>query len=193
MSLTKILTFVFLAIAIGIAYYLFDRIKYSIEEEERIAAIEAQVIDKLKYIRDAQLLYKEANGQYTSDWNKLISFLDTGELYIVQRREITTLLDYGAEETTIEIDTLGSIPVRDTLYHTPIYNSFKIENIASIPHSGQKFELFADKISRNNVEVDVFEVVDIAPVNPERRGEESIKGPLRVGSRTEVTTGGNWE
>lgn len=193
MSLTKILTFVFLAIAIGIAYYLFDRIKYSIEEEERIAQIESQVIDKLKFIRDAQMLYKEANGQYTSDWNKLISYLDTGRLYIVQRREITKLLDYGAEETIIEVDTLRSIPARDSLYHTPTYDKFRIENIASIPHSGQKFELFADKISRNNVEVDVFEAVDVAPVNPERRGEESIKGPLRVGSRTEVTTGGNWE
>ncbi|MEM6845356.1 MAG: hypothetical protein AAF944_09650 [Bacteroidota bacterium] len=193
MSLTKILTYVFLAIAIGIAYYLFDRIKFSIEEEERIAYIESQVIDKLKYIRDAQLLYKEANGQYTSDWNKLIGFLDTGTLYIVQRREITKLLDYGAEETTIEIDTLDQIPVRDSLYYTSIYDDFKIENIATIPHSGKRFELFADKISRNNVEVDVFEVVDVDPVNPARRGEESIKGPLRVGSRTEVTTGGNWE
>ncbi|MEM8966678.1 MAG: hypothetical protein AAGE93_09695 [Bacteroidota bacterium] len=193
MSLTKILTYVFLAIAIGIAYYLFDRIKFSIEEEERIAQIESQVIDKLKFIRDAELLYKEANGQYTSDWNKLIDFLDTGKLYIVQRREITKLLDYGAEETTIEIDTLGSIPVRDTLYHTAIYDNFKIESIATIPHSGKQFDIFADKISRNNVEVDVFEVVDVAPVNPARRGEESIKGPLRVGSRTEVTTGGNWE
>ncbi|MGB3587212.1 MAG: hypothetical protein WBA23_11760 [Tunicatimonas sp.] len=193
MSLTKILTFVFLAIAIGIAYYLFDRIKFSIEEEERIAAVEAQVINKLKFIRDAELLYKEANGQYTSDWNKLIGFLDTGRLYIVQRREITTLLEYGAEETTIEIDTLDQIPVRDTLFHTPVYNNFKIENIASIPHSGRQFNLFADKISRNNVEVDVFEVVDTAPVNPARRGEESIKGPLRVGSRTEVNTRGNWE
>ena len=193
MSLTKILTIVFLLIAVGIAYYLFDRIKFSIEEEERIARIESLVIDKLKFIRDAELLYKEANGQYTSDWNKLISFLDTGKLYIVQRREETTLLDYGAEETVIYIDTLGNIPARDTLYHNPAYDKFKLENIAAIPVSNERFELFADKISRNNVEVDVFEVVDTAPVNPARRGEESIKGPLRVGSRTEVTTGGNWE
>lgn len=193
MSLTKILTIVFLLIAVGIAYYLFDRIKYSIEEEERIARIESLVIDKLKFIRDAQLLYKEANGQYTSDWNKLINFLDTGRLYIVERREETTLLDYGAEETVIHIDTIGSIPVRDTLFHTPVYDKFQIENIATIPVSNERFELFADKISRNNVEVDVFEVVDTAPVNPARWGDESIKGPLRVGSRTEVTTGGNWE
>lgn len=193
MSLIKILTIVFLAVAIGIAYYLFDRIKYSIEEEERVAAIEAQVIDKLKFIRDAEVLYKEANGQYTSDWNKLINFLDTGRLYIVQRREETVLLDYGAEETTVHIDTLGSIPARDTLFHTPAYDKFQIQDIATIPHSNGRFELFADKISRNNVEVDVFEVVDTAPVNPERRGEESIRGPLKVGSRTEVTTGGNWE
>ena len=193
MSLTKVLTIVFLLIAVGIAYYLFDRIKFSIDEEERIARIESLVIDKLKFIRDAEVLYKEANGQYTSDWNKLISFLDTGSLYIVQRREETTLLDYGAEETVIHVDTLGSIPVRDTLYHDPAYEKFQIQNIAQIPVSNKQFELFADKITRNNVEVDVFEVVDTAPVNPERRGDESIRGPLRVGSRTEVTTGGNWE
>ncbi|MEQ9441191.1 MAG: hypothetical protein RIG62_19260 [Cyclobacteriaceae bacterium] len=193
MSLTKVLTIVFLLISVGIAYYLFDRIKFSIEEEERIARIESLVIDKLKYIRDAEILYKEANGQYTSDWNKLISFLDTGRLYIVQRREETTLLDYGAEETVIHIDTLGSIPVRDTLYHDPAYDKFQIQDIATIPVSKERFELFANKIKRNNVDVDVFEVVDTAPVNPARKGDESVRGPLRVGSRTEVTTGGNWE
>lgn len=193
MNLTRILTFVFLLIAVGIAYYLYDRVKFSIEEEERIAAVEAQVIEKLQFIRDAQIMYKDANGQYTSDWSKLKSFIDTGTVYITQRREITQLLDYGAEETTIEVDTLEAVPVRDSLYSKPNYQKFDLNNISEVPETGAEFELFADKIDRNNVEVSVFEVKDPAPVNPERLGEESVIGPLRVGSRTEVTTSGNWE
>ena len=193
MNLTKILTAAFLVIAVGIAYYLYDRVKFSIDEEKRIAQIETQVIEKLRFIRDAEIIYKDANGQYTSDWEKLRSFIDTGTLYITQRREITTLLDYGAEETTIEVDTLASVPVRDSLFSNPSYQKFDLSELSSVPVTNAKFELFADKIDRNNVEVSVFEVKDPAPVNPDRRGEESVQGPLRVGSRTEVTTSGNWE
>ena len=193
MTLTKILTIVFLLIAGGIAYYLFDRVKFSLDEEERIASVEARVIEKLKFIRDAEIMYRDSNGQFTSDWNKLKSFIDTGTIYITQRREITELLEYGKEETTVEIDTLGSISVQDSLYSNPNYEKFDLNNISQVPVTNTQFELFADKIERNNTQVSVFEVKDPEPVNPERRSENSVRGPLRVGSRTEVTTSGNWE
>ena len=193
MTLTKILTIVFLVLAGGIAYYLFERVKFSLDEEERIANVEAQVIEKLKFIRDAEIMYRDSNGQFTSDWNKLKSFIDTGTIYITQRREITELLEYGKEETTVEIDTLGSIPVQDSLYSNPAYEKFNLNNISRVPVTNAQFELFADKIDRNNTQVSVFEAKDPEPVNPERRSENSIRGPLRVGSRTEVTTSGNWE
>lgn len=195
MNLTKILTVAFLIIAIGIGYYLVDSIIGSVEEEKRIARVESLIIDKLKLIRDAEIAYKDANGQYTSDWNKLINFIDTGKIFITQRREETKLLEYGAEETEIFIDTLGSVPVRDSILIRPLYKKFadNLQQLPYVPVTGAKFELFADKIKRNNVDVDVFEAKDPEPINPERRGENSVKGPLRVGSRTEVTTAGNWE
>lgn len=194
MNLTKILTVVFLFIAIGIGYYLVDSIISSVEEEKRIARIESRIIEKLRLIRDAQVAYNDVHGQYTSDWNKLISFVDTGKVYITQRREETTLLEYGAEETEIFIDTLASVPVKDSLFSNPVYQKFEnLERLPYVPVTGAKFDIFADKIRRGGVEVDVFEVKDPQPVNPQRRGENSPKGPLRVGSRTEVTTAGNWE
>lgn len=195
MNLTKILTVAFLIIAIGISYYLVDSIIGSVEEEKRIARVESLIIDKLKLIRDAELAYQDAHGQYTSDWNKLISFIDTGKIFITQRREETTLLDYGAEETEIFIDTLGSVSVRDSILDNPVYEKFAddLQQLSYVPVTGAQFELFADKIPRNNIQVDVFEVKDPDPINPARRGENSITGPLRVGSRTEVTTAGNWE
>ncbi len=193
MNLTKVLTFVFLLMSIGIGYYLVNGIMSSVEEEARVATIERSVIEKLRFIRDAEVAYKDANGQFTSDWDKLISFIDTGTIYITQRREETVLLDYGAEETTITIDTVGRIAVRDSIYDRPNYQKFSLQELMYVPVTRAKFELFADKIQRSGVDVDVFEVKDSAPINPTRRGENSIKGPLRVGSRTEVTTAGNWE
>lgn len=193
MNLTKVLTFVFLLLAVGIGYYLVNGIISSVEEEERIAVIERRVIEKLQFIRDAEVAYRDANGQFTSDWDKLINFIDTGKIFITQRREETVLLDYGAEETTITIDTIGSISVRDSIYDNPTYQKFTLDELMYVPVTRAKFELFADKIERSGVDVDVFEVKDTSPINPARRGENSIKGPLRVGSRTEVTTAGNWE
>lgn len=193
MNLTKALTFAFMLIAIGIGYYLINSIISTVEEEKRIAQIERRVIEKLRFIRDAQIAYRDTHGQFASDWDKLISFIDTGKIFITQRREETILLDYGAEETNVYIDTLGSISVRDSIYGNPVYQKFSLNELMYVPITRSKFEIFADKITRSGVDVDVFEVKDPAPINPARRGENSIKGPLRVGSRTEVTTAGNWE
>ncbi|MFP4089264.1 MAG: hypothetical protein ACLFUB_12625 [Cyclobacteriaceae bacterium] len=193
MNLTKVLTFVFLLLAVGIGYYMVNGIVSTVEEEERVARIERRVIEKLQFIRDAQVAYKDAFGQYTSDWDKLINFIDTGKIYITQRREEIKVLDYGAEETTVFVDTVGIVSVRDSIYNNPVYQKFKLSDLRYVPVTRKEFEMFADKINRSGVEVDVFEVKDPAPVNPSRRGDNSIRGPLRVGSRTEVTTAGNWE
>lgn len=195
MNTTKILTIVLFFVAIGLGYYLVDSIKFKIDEEERIAKMEARVINKLMMIRDAQLAFQGSNGSYTGSWDTLLAFIDTGQIYITQRREETVLLDYGAEETTIYIDTLGSIAVTDTIFTKAKYPNFNLATLAIIPGTDKRFEMFADKIMKGGVEVDVIEVRNIVPVDP-RRSEDNdanIKKPLRFGSRTSITTAGNWE
>lgn len=193
MNFTKILTIVLIIVSIGMAYFLIDSIRQDINEEERIAAIEAGVINKLQMIRDAEIAYQSVHGNYTSDWDKLISFIDTGRIYITQRSEQIITLDYGADSVIVEIDTLGTVSVKDSLFSETKYPSFDPENLAIIPGSeGKEFELYANEINKSGVMVDVFEARDVDPVNPARRSE-SGRGPLRVGSRTEVTTAGNWE
>ncbi len=81
---------------------------------------------------------------------------------------------------------------------TPVVliNYPRIDDIKNLPYlpgdNSKKFELFAGKIVRGNLVVSVFEAKDTNPVNPARRkkGEEN---PLKVGSRTDVSTSGNWE
>lgn len=193
MNLTRVLTIVFVVISIGLTYFLVDSIRTDINEEKRIATIEANIIEKLKMIRDAQVAYQAVNGNYTSDWDKLISFVDTGKIYITQRREHIITLDYGADSVVVSIDTLGSVQVIDSLFSAEKYPNFQLERLPYIPgNETKKFDIFADEINKGGVNVDVFEVKDPEPVNPARLKKAS-RGPLRVGSRTEVTTAGNWE
>jgi len=67
-----------------------------------------------------------------------------------------------------------------------------IQRLPYVPGTNQRFEIFADEINRSGVTVDVFEVKDPNPVNPDRRKNNNEKA-LRVGSRTDVTIAGNWE
>lgn len=67
-----------------------------------------------------------------------------------------------------------------------------ISRLSYIPGSDKQFAIYANKLNKNGVLVDVFEVRDIDPVNPARRANNNEKA-LRVGSRDEVSTSGNWE
>lgn len=191
MNLTKILTIVFYLISIGLAYVLISGIAHDIQEEKRISAVETEVIAKLKMIRDAEISYQAQNGQFTSDWDKLVNYVKTGNIYLTDRKETIIKLDYGADSVVVQIDTLGSIPVLDSLYG----KSFDANALPFVPNSEKKFLLWADKINKSGVMVDVIEVVDPDPVDPTRKESSEIpnRKPLRFGSRTAVSTAGNWE
>jgi hypothetical protein len=75
--------------------------------------------------------------------------------------------------------------------------NINIDQLAIIPltNPATKFDLFADRIEKNRLMVNVVEVRDSKPVDPKRKedNEANNRKPLRFGSRTEVTTAGNWE
>lgn len=192
MNLTKILSIVFLLVAIGTGYYLVNSVKSDIDFDAELRRTESQIVEKLKLIRDAQIAYRGGNGKYASDWDSLISFVDTGKIYIVQRREEIKLLAYGAEETTTILDTIGSVAVMDSLFSPSKVPNFNLQRLPYKPGTDVKFEIFAGKIERSGQMVDVFEIRDPNPMNPARRRNDNERA-LRVGSKTDVTTSGNWE
>ena len=193
MNVTRILSIVSLLIAIGLGYLLFKGVDNVMEEEKIIARTEARIIEKLQMLRDAQVAYLASHGEYADNWNDLRNFIEQGDIYLVQRIETTTLLEYGKEETTVRFDTLGSVPVMDSLFNERKHPNFNLENLHIVPGSGGKqFEFFSDKIERNQRQIAVFEIRDPDPVNPKRR-ENNKAGALGVGSRTDSSTAGNWE
>jgi hypothetical protein len=194
MNVTKVLSLVFFAIAAFLGYLLWKGVDDVVEEEKRIARLEAATIEKLGMLRDAQLAYQASNGKYASTWDSLRNFIENGTIWMVQRKETTKLLDYGAEEITVKLDTLGSVGVMDSLFNSRKYPDFNIDLLPVVPGSGGKqFEFFANKIEKNGgYLVNVFEIRDPSPVNPDRRANNNEKA-LRVGSRTDASTEGNWK
>jgi hypothetical protein len=195
MSTVKILSYAFLVVALGLAVYLVMSIRKPIVEQQRIAQTEARIIEKLKIIRQAQVAFYSVNGTYARNFNELINFVKTGNFPLVQRREtVIGTNDRGQELTEVKLDTLGTIPVRDSLFSPAKYPNLDIDRLGKVPGTDQDFEIFAGSLARpNNVFVEVFEVKDPDPVNPDRRARRKGKEPLRVGSRTDVTVSGNWE
>ncbi|MDO8967435.1 MAG: hypothetical protein Q8S14_00150 [Algoriphagus sp.] len=194
MNLTKILSVVFFIIAMFFGYLLWKGVNDVVEEEKRIALLEAVTIEKLTMLRDAQLAYQASNGKYASSWDSLRMFIEGGTIWLVQRTETTKLLDYGAEQITVKFDTLGSVGVMDSLFNARKYPDFNIDLLPVVPGSGGKqFEFFADKVEKTGgYLVNVFEIRDPSPVNPARRANNNEKA-LKVGSRTDASTEGNWK
>lgn len=194
MNVTKILTYVFLAIALGMAYYLINFIYSDIQYKKQIAIVEAEVVEKLKIIRQAEVAYQAVNGQYTSDWNSLKEFMKNGKLYVIQSKEELIPLGYGRDSLVIHVDTLDIVNVRDSLFSLAKYPELNIDEISKIPNSEKEFAIFADKIVKSGVTVDVIEVRDVDPFDKTRTEDHDIKNrkPLRFGSKSEITISGNW-
>ncbi|MEM6736391.1 MAG: hypothetical protein AAGC64_10175 [Bacteroidota bacterium] len=197
MSKTKIISVVMLIVWICLAVFLVYSIQSSIDEKQRIASSEARIIEQLKMIREAEIAYMQVNGQYTSDWDKLIAFIDTGKFYLTEKTETIITLPYGRDSIVVDIDTLGTRPVMDSLFSKNKWPDFNLEMLPFVPgiEPSKKFIVWADKITKAGLLVNAIEVKNPVPVDPSRDedSEYNTKKPLRFGSRTSVTTAGNWE
>ena len=83
-----------------------------------------------------------------------------------------------------------------TLEETKFDENIDLSQLAYVPGlDNVKFEIFADQLDKNGTAVNVIEVKNTHPFDPTRTEDAESKGrkPLRFGSRTDVTTSGNWE
>ncbi|HOI32565.1 MAG: hypothetical protein PHG67_06765 [Bacteroidales bacterium] len=195
-----ILKIVLFAVIIVLGYMVYDSINKPVRFKNEKAQREQSVIQRLKDIRNAQSVYKQANNSYTPSFDSLIAFLKSGEIPVVK-------LIPDPEDTTFTktiSDTLGYVKVMDSLFGKR--TNFNVNDLRYIPFSdGVEFEMDAGSIDRGGVSVSVFEakapfVAYLKGMEEQRiyniiAGEEDIdKYPgLRVGSMTEPSTDGNWE
>jgi hypothetical protein len=186
-------------VIVVLSYMIYSSIMGRIEFEREAKVRRDAVIERLKDIRTAQLAYKNSKQEFAKDFNSLIDWVKNGKVQVIKQ--------IGDAEDSLAV-ARGEV-IRDTVYiaaidtvFSPSYiagrKSFYLDSLPFIPNSGgDKFEIDAGEITRNNVKVKVFEV--FAPFKSVYKGldtdKHSIKmdDGLRVGSMTDPSTNGNWE
>jgi biotin carboxyl carrier protein len=116
MNLLKILTAVLLAGSAFLLYYLYNGIDSVIVERKEVANKEALIKERLKLIREAEMIFQEQMGHYTANWDSLADFIEKGEVPIVQITEQIEQQAYGVEKVTQKRDTLGFIPAKEKIF-----------------------------------------------------------------------------
>lgn len=116
MNLNRILTIVFFILSGVLAFFLYSGVQGTIDSRENVKRVESSVIEKLKLIREAEIVFQEVNKRYTASWDSLANFIENGKVPIIQRREIITQKAYGAEDVKVVIDTLGFIPAKERIF-----------------------------------------------------------------------------
>jgi len=184
---------------------IYEPIQFNKVKNKRYAA----VIEKLIDIRDAQLAHQQVTGQFAPTFDNLVTFIDTAQFTITQRRDSTVIDEeltkrYGGVETTKEItiiDTLGFKSVRDSLFK----NSDRYKTMMNVPNTDAQFEMKAGLLEQNDLNIPVFEAsvkknIILHDQNRDLIAQEnqvvSVDGvngdALKVGSMEEVKTNGNW-
>lgn len=158
-----VLQLVLWVVIAALSYLLFNAIwgevKFNEIKEKRYKA----AISNMRDLRSAQLAHKTVTGSYQKDFDKLVQFIDTAVFTITQRKD-TTVLD--AEKTKrfrvdsykeiVKIDTLGTRPVKDSLFK----GSDRYKTMINVPIEGvnAKYEMDAGFIEKNNTKYPVFEI-----------------------------------
>lgn len=204
-----IINIVLFAVVVFLTIKVIQSIQAPINFNTEKSLREAQVVQRLKDIRDAEIQYKQANNKYTSDFDSLIDFCNNYEIPIV-------MMVPDPEDTTFTKtinDTLGYVKVIDSLFGKR--TNFNIKELGLVPFSdpATSFEIQDSIIKRGGISVPVFEVKTPYEVylntpgakftekewntrvqNAKAEMEQIDKyAGLKVGSLEEASTDGNWE
>lgn len=176
MNLTKILSIVFLIGSVGLAWYLGSNIKETIDERELIATREQAVIEKLMLIREAEIVYQEVNGNYTSNWDKLIDFIENGRVPIVEKKETIITLSYGADSVIVTYDTLEIVTAREKIFKA----SYNVNAANNGKFMGFKADV-GDRVNRGDVAYELNQSGKVVG--------HKFKDGGRIVSKTDISNG----
>lgn len=208
LKMRPVASIILLALAGFLVYKIYGGVMGPINFDKAKVRKYAEVIEKLKIIRDAQVAYKQVNGNYIASESALIQFIDSAEFAITESRDTVVRENQGTRWQPLYVDVEKRI--LDTIGYEPVLKSFEgkdYKNMFNVPGiEGKKFEIQVGTLEKvPGLEVPVFEArvdkesvlkgMDISLVKQEKEAiaADQVKGEyISVGSLTEVTTGGNW-
>ena len=189
------------------SYQIYDSINGPINFNETKNKRYAEVIDRMKEIRKAQIAHKDVKGFYANNFDSLVSFIETGIFTLIEKRD-SSFMEYDRTyridmlREVIVIDTLGFVSVKDSLFKD---DSYKMLHKVPVEGIDADFSIKANVINKNGYRVPVFEVKvaknivlhdqdkDLLKQENETISVDGVNGPeIILGSLSEVSTNGNW-
>lgn len=191
--------------AVFLSFKIYNGIMEPINFNKDKVKIYSKVVNNLKIIRDAEVKYYEATGNYTKDKELLIQFIDSAELALTVTKTIVETINRGGGITDDEeikvVDTIGYEPVLKYFKDRGYKEMFKVPSL-----DGKEYELEIGTIEKfqglivpifmaKTPKIDLLKGMDESLVKQELEmvASDQIKGEfISVGSLSEVTTAGNW-
>ena len=189
-----VIQLVLFAIAIVLAYFIYDGIQNKIEFRDMAQARRDVVQDRLMDVATAQKEFKKEKGRYAANFEELLYFIKSDSLTII--KAIGNVPDTLTEAQAVE----QGIVIRDTSL-VPATTIFKeghpVDSLKIIPFSGgNQFKMKAGVIEKNKVNVNVFEasakLEDVFKGLKTKNEPVDLEDEIKVGSMTEPITTGNW-
>ncbi len=162
-------------------------------------------VQKLKDLRQLQVKYKQTYGKYSDNFEKLDYFLRFEKIVTVKAIGETpdSLTDAQALEIgIISRDTTYALAKESVFDKTYLNNRKKdfpldLDNLFSIPHTEEKYNISAGEIEKGNVTVQVFEISTnygtvFNGLDAKNKNYE-LDALLKVGSMDEASLNGNWK
>lgn len=185
---------VLVLISLGLAWQDYKSIKDPIDFNNERDRRYAEVEQRLKDIRRAEIAFKAMNGGYSANFDELLDFIRTDSFKVVKAIGVIpdSLLHVPDSAVILGIVTRDTtlMPVLDSIFSVYYLKdrqaSFHLDSLPYVPYGGgAKFDLDAGQIEKNSVMVPVFLVTDSKPFDKNM--------VYSVGSMTEPSTSGNWE
>ena len=209
----RVIQILFVLIIIVLGYLIVESIMEPIRFNQEVETRERATIDRLIDIRNAQKAYKDVYKTYTSSFDTLIAFVDTGAFTVVKAigdipEDWLDELGFDkAREKALSEGVISRentfVPVLDSLFHV----GFATDSLRYVPFTeGITFTMASGKLlTSSNLTVQVVETycmyddllngMDrqlVVNYKDERMKIVGFEG-VKFGSMEEGTLTGNWE
>jgi hypothetical protein len=188
-----IINTVLLLVIVALVYLFVTNITAPIEFNNEKSKRENAVVEQLKKVRNAQLIYKTIENKYASDFDSLKYVLKNGRIPIIQ-------------VTDDPSDPTGESYLYDTLYFSAADSmatlGINIDSLDKVPYGrGASFEIQADTMTYQSTLVDVLQVgvkrkVFMGPyADPKYARYDKSYDPnsmIKFGNLNAPNTSGNW-
>lgn len=182
-----------LILACAIAgYNLYLKVVKEEAIQTKVKTQEKAIKEKLLFYGEIQKISLNEQNKFLTDWDEFRAFVDTGKIVVTQVNEEIKELYFGKDTSIITIDTLKITSIKDSILKKSPY---QLKDIEFVPDedNARTFVLWAGFAKNKRA----FEIKDPEPINRRRQkgtepGQTGELDTLRIGSRLEATTAGNW-